>query len=248
MTDAVDRVLWTAGWDSTFRVAQLLLGSKARVEPWYVIDDDRRSSPVELRTMESMRAALIERDETVRQRLLPTRIVRKADIPSDSTITSWYQGLRKSNYWGAQYEWLARLAKAENVRFQIGLKSDDSPTARLSRLIVPVEGSGRFVLDPALEDGPEQLFKYFEFPICDLSKTQLVRKAETEGFDDILSMAWSCHTPLFDGKPCGWCNPCKHAREEGFGHRVPPPTLGRRVQYQLITMPRRLRRRLSSTR
>lgn len=34
-------LLWTGGWDSTFRVLQLLLCSRDAVQPHYIIDPER---------------------------------------------------------------------------------------------------------------------------------------------------------------------------------------------------------------
>ena len=39
------QILWTGGWDSTFRLLQLLLELKLEVIPHYVIDDTRESAP-----------------------------------------------------------------------------------------------------------------------------------------------------------------------------------------------------------
>jgi len=40
----VVNLLWTGGWDSTFRLLQLILDTRATIQPVYVIDTARRSS------------------------------------------------------------------------------------------------------------------------------------------------------------------------------------------------------------
>lgn len=239
-------VLWTSGWDSTFRVAQLLLMSDAVVQPWYVVDPDRYSSGTELRTMERIRLTLEQRDPSIHDRLKPTKVIDKADVPVDAEITGWFSDLRRSDYWGAQYDWLARLAKSEGVRLEIGLKSDDAPSVRLGDLVVKTDTPGRYGFDLESASGPKRLFQYFEFPIYDITKLESQQIAQANGYLDVMEMTWWCHTPLFNGQPCGWCNPCKHARAEGFGRRVPAPSLGKRLQYLLITKSRSLKRKLSS--
>src|SRR5688572_22265978 len=54
-------LLWTGGWDSTFRLLQLLLAQRLPVEPLYLLDDTRASSKVEIATVERLRAAIGER-------------------------------------------------------------------------------------------------------------------------------------------------------------------------------------------
>lgn len=44
-------------------------------------------------------------------------------------------------------------------------------------------------------------------------------------WEEILEKTWFCHHPISHpfkkGVPCGICNPCKVAIEEGFGHKIP---------------------------
>ena len=65
----VHRVLWTGGWDSTFRVLELVLHWKVSVEPHYVIFHP--SAPQEMAAMDAIRQALGSDAE----RILPTRAV-----------------------------------------------------------------------------------------------------------------------------------------------------------------------------
>jgi hypothetical protein len=36
-----------------------------------------------------------------------------------------------------------------------------------------------------------------------------------------MAMTWFCHTPAQDGLPCGFCNPCQYAIQDGFAWRIP---------------------------
>ena len=51
-------LLWTGGWDSTFRLLQLLLQQRVPVVPHYLVDDTRPSAQTELRTMACIRDRL----------------------------------------------------------------------------------------------------------------------------------------------------------------------------------------------
>ena len=45
-------LLWTGGWDSTFRLCQLILVKRKNVQPYYIIDNKRKSLQKELITMD----------------------------------------------------------------------------------------------------------------------------------------------------------------------------------------------------
>jgi hypothetical protein len=46
------------------------------------------------------------------------------------------------------------------------------------------------------------------------------RIAKERGFYSILEMSWFCFEPLKGLRPCGTCNPCKHAIEGGMARRI----------------------------
>ena len=69
--------------------------------------------------------------------------------------------------------------------------------------------------------GVSALFERFRFPLLNYSKTDLKAAAEEYGFLDILEESWFCHCPK-KGRPCGVCNPCHYAVQEGMEYRLPP--------------------------
>jgi 7-cyano-7-deazaguanine synthase len=51
-------------------------------------------------------------------------------------------------------------------------------------------------------------------------KVEEIRLMREWGMNDVVMSTWFCHTPVF-GKPCGCCNPCRDALNEGLAWRVP---------------------------
>ncbi len=51
-------VLWSGGWESTYRVLDLVFTEQAVVQPHYIVDINRPSSLHELRTMASIKHAI----------------------------------------------------------------------------------------------------------------------------------------------------------------------------------------------
>lgn len=231
MNQAPVNTLWTSGWDSTYRIAELVLKQRIPVTPWYVMDENRRSTAVELRTLATLRDLIQNKDPEAAHLLRPLVVHRRRDVPANAAITERYDALYSRGYLGKQYEWLARLAAAENVKFELGLKADDRPTKMLMPNIVAVDAPGLYTLAQDVSDDALRLFDRFFFPILDMTKTDMMANAREFGFLDILNQTWFCHCPTFSGKACGWCAPCEHARDEGFGWRVPKATFGRRVEF-----------------
>ncbi|ORJ91976.1 hypothetical protein A6F55_24855 [Prescottella equi] len=228
-------------------MADLLLTQGATVQPWYVVDPGRRSSKREIATINQISEALVRKDRTVADRLRPLNVRDRDDIPANPRLTSFYEQLAKTEFWGGQYEWLARLAAAEDVDLEISLKADDRPSVRLAAAVVPV-GDGRFALGGSVDDEAHKLFERFRFPVFDLTKTDMHDLARKNDFADILEMTWFCHSPSLRGKACGFCGPCTHAREEGFGWRVPAATTAGRIEYTALRYAWLLRLKLAGYR
>lgn len=220
-------MLWTAGWDSTFRVADLLMRQGRVVQPWYAVDRYRRSSDLELATQDVIRAHLAELDTATTQRLLPTRLLRVDEIPAAPAITAAFAALREKQYLGEQYEWLARLAADQQLTLELSIHRDDRAHDVLVADVEECEGSYRLVQDPS--DPALELFRRFRFPLFNTTKLDMQTAAHELGFSEVMELTWFCHTPI-RGTACGYCNPCRYTIEEGLGRRIPARTLRRRVE------------------
>lgn len=233
--------LWTSGWDSTFRVASLLLTQGKTVQPWYVKDTNRRSTKVELRTMDKIRSALELKDPTIADRLLPTNVVPIEDIPADPETTQRYKELFRRSFLGGQYDWLSRLAQWKGITLELNVHRDDKAHDFLEGSVEMLE-DGTYRLG-SNDDEALSLFSPFIFPLLELTKPEMQSLAEEGGFGDIMEMTWFCFNPLLDGTPCGTCNPCRYTTEEGLGRRIPSPSLSRTIQAHTLIRVWQLRNR-----
>lgn len=87
-------VLWTGGWDSTFRVADAVINKKADVQPYYVLDEDRGSWEMELETMNKLTSMLNDLNNKGESgRVLDFKTVNKKDIIPNEDITTSYKNL-----------------------------------------------------------------------------------------------------------------------------------------------------------
>src|ERR1700745_3309718 len=95
MENETVNLLWTGGWDSTFRLLDLLLVKQKKVQTFYIIDPDRRSAGIELRTMATIKQYLLEKHPQISRSLQPTRYKHLNDICKNKQITESYDRLRK---------------------------------------------------------------------------------------------------------------------------------------------------------
>jgi 7-cyano-7-deazaguanine synthase in queuosine biosynthesis len=221
-------LLWTGGWDSTYRLMCLVLTHKARTQPLYVLDTGRPSTLTELDAMTAIRRRLLQEHPHTAELLLPVELVLLDDIPGDPDIESKHRELKRQNPdYPNQYNWLARLAKARGIE---GLelcveKHIGGGTFESLRNVIELVHDDEYPTEYyRVADNPAnpalRLFHAFRFPLLGIDKMGMGRAAAEQGFGSYLEMTWFCHRPL-NGRPCGTCSPCRDAADLGLKRRVP---------------------------
>lgn len=205
-------VLWTGGWDSSYRVLELALVEDEHVQPHYLIDPDRASTPYELAAMDAIRSAALARGAAIGD----LEIGRVEEIPISAEAHAAHRDLAQRFRIGSQYLWLAEYARQRRLNhLQLCIHRDDrAHSAVVSACANPAAtGDGESGLVPLLD--------VFSFPILDLTKQAMRERAEACGFDDLMEWTWFCHGPTRSGRPCGFCNPCRWTMQEGLAYRLP---------------------------
>lgn len=234
-------LLWTGGWDSTFRLLQLLLLHRVPVIPHYLQDPTRASTQIELRTMVEIGDRLRATYPHTRHLLQPSRIGSVADVADDRELACALGEIRERCYIGSQYEWLPTYCKHNAIDdMELGVHVDDKVQALLRGVAIEFDhpcGYRSVRVDPGHADTAEfRLFRYFSFPLFHVDKVQIGQQAEAEGWNAIMDMTWFCHTPV-RGKPCGICAPCIYTIEEGLAHRVPASRRVLSFFYRRLALP-----------
>ena len=211
------KLLWTGGWDSTYRLIELSR-TVCKVQPIYVYGDGRPSEKYEIRAMTKILSELKNRSETIAE-LLSIQLIDKITIPLNEEVTNAYDLIHKETNLGSQHEWLARLAFVD-PGLEIGT---ESAPLEISRVLTAIDKFGRltrtddgFVLDH--ENSSKELMLVlgnFKFPIIDKSGHDMYANIRSWKYEDIMEKIWFCHTPIF-GKPCGFCHPCELKIETGM--------------------------------
>jgi 7-cyano-7-deazaguanine synthase in queuosine biosynthesis len=224
MNDAAEffpiHVLWTGGLDSSYRMVQLSR-RMVQIQPYY-LRDNRRSERLELSSIAEITKEIQEHPDT-RCTVLPLVTCRVSEIAPDKEITRAYRSLRRTTNIGSQYDWLARFAKTID-----GLELCIHDADKALKCIVKwgalkpqqdIANAPYHVIDAHRSStNLFRVFGRFRFPIIEKTKLEMIEDFKRWGFEQTMHKTWFCFTPI-DGKPCGLCNPCKSAIEEGLSFR-----------------------------
>lgn len=217
MKKTVD-VLWTGGWDSTFRVIQLL-SQGDDVRPHYICDPGRASTPMEISAINRIADSLKNKSK-LNGKLFPVTIVEFSDFEKYSDIEAAYLDVMKMHYIGEQYKWIADYCRFNKVE-SIDISVQNNPFIKKNH---------------ARNDYPfSVIFKGLKFPLITYSKQDMKNWCIENGLLEVLEESWFCHSPTRTGKPCGVCSPCIVVSEEGMGYRLP---VSAKIRYHLRVIPR----------
>lgn len=214
-------ILWTGGWDSTYRVLQLA-NKPVTIQPYYLIRGKRKSRDFELRAIDRITKEIRQHPET--RCTISDLISQKIeDIVDDQEITDAYNDILKTDFFGSQYDWLARFASTID-HLELTIHEDDKAATILKKYggFIKKHDDLRgdyYVLNrEASTDSLIKVFGNYHFPILNANKLEMKRWAEEANYIDIMNKTWFCHSPRRD-KPCGICNPCIYTIEEGLAYR-----------------------------
>ncbi|NLF71790.1 MAG: hypothetical protein GX575_22390 [Candidatus Anammoximicrobium sp.] len=226
----VIRVLWTGGFDSSNRMVQLSR-RQVCIQPYY-LSGNRRSKQRELNSIAAVARDIQEHPDTVCT-ILPLITVRLEDIGPDREITAAHRRLRRATEIGSQYDCLARFAKTV-AGLELCLEKAES-----SKALNCILKYGALKLEHEVLNDPYcvidkdrssqdliRVFGAFRFPVIDKTKLELVEGFRQLGFEQTMHKTWFCFTPV-NGEPCGACNPCRSAIEEGMRFRFTDAALKR---------------------
>lgn len=204
------RILWTGGWDSTFRMVELGFRDVI-VQPVYVLDPNRTSHNCELKAMKKI-LDILRNDSRFVAEYNDLKVFKLEDIPKDEKITNAYKIISKETKLGSQYDWLARLGKMYSG-MEMGIEKALSGSSRAidtmnkyCHILYKNEGEG-YVAEDSSEVG-KLVLGWFSFPIIQRSEVDMVRQIKEWHCEDVMQHIWFCHNPI-DGKPCGFCRPCQ---------------------------------------
>ena len=223
-TNAPVNLFWTGGYDSTFRLLQLVLEQGKVVQPCYLIDPQRQSLRLEIKAMRDIKKLLFEQRPGVRSLILPTIYMEISDIPHDEEIDQAYKTFTSNNRLDAQYVWLATYCKQNHIHaMEVSTQIKRDPQKHPPRYFLEKVGDGpEYRLKDELRVGVEGiLFGNFRYPKYGIPKLEMKTYSDAAGWADLMALTWFCHYPVHGRYPCGTCMPCNVVLTEGLPWRIP---------------------------
>lgn len=206
-------LFFTGGYDSTYRLCELLLKEKKQVQPIYIMDPyldnytnnrtRRRNYSNEKKSQEKIIAKIKKMFPDCSKLLKDTIIVPK--VPYDKEIELAMKDLKKRKYIRrskCQYGAMAQYCKNNKVNVEVCAEKHGHFERKLRNKI---DNNNMF----NIKKHPELvIFKYFELPLFSKTKEDMLNEAQAYNFDELLRNTWSCWYPK-KNKPCGKCIMCK---------------------------------------
>ena len=219
-------VFWTGGLDSSFRMMQLSR-MDVEIQPIYLSDADSGKTRHERNAMAQITDDLKNNPQT-KATILPL-IVVKGRLPIDDDIAKAYEFLKGKYHIGTQYRKMAQITRNMDIKVEVCLeystrsKACDAVNTEGTLLETVCDDGYQYLA--LSEDSSEEVMKIygnlrFPLPLYKMTKEDEVETIKQMGLFDTMKKTWFCHYPIF-GYPCGHCNPCKDALNEGMEWRVP---------------------------
>lgn len=219
-------LFWTGGWDSTFRLLQILLEEKKPVQTHYIIDQRRASRTKEMETQQEIRRWLAEHYPYTAELFPGTNFFTLEDIKPDLEISDAYQKIIKRRHIGDQYEWLARYCKQNGIH-EMEIGKEKFATFEYIRdyehFLYP-EFEEAFISEPDYESMKKNalvLFRDISMPLRHISKVDMLEISKQKKWLPVMEITWFCFNPVRDRIPCGLCNPCTYVIQNNFAWRIP---------------------------
>jgi len=220
-------ILWTGGYDSTFRVCQALIDEKKIVQPIYISDiidnlpekknERRRSTKYEYDAMNIIRKEISKKYPHLSDNFLPLIDINKITIDNEiqfnMNILKKQKRVRRKT---CQYGAIAQLSKNMNKKnyptyLEISVEKEPHGSIMYRTIHNKVDYiNGKYYLKKYLNnyDKSLEIFRYLSFPTLNYNKKDMLNIATKNGYRDILQLTWSCWYPI-NGKPCKKCIMCR---------------------------------------
>lgn len=243
-------LLWSGGWDGTFRLLQLC-EYDISIQPIYIIDQARRSTQTEINAMK----AIVEMaSEHSKANILDIIFYKKEDILlkySNAKISDAFRRLREKYNIGTQYEWFALLCNELNTNMESAVvhqyhgKVEDAIEMEGAFTTIEDDILGHRIITDISKSSSDitLVFGRLIFPVIKLTKKDEENIARENGWLDIMEHSWFCHSPI-NGKPCGLCGPCDDAMNTGMEWRMPPEAIRRYKQKKIYGAIKKIKRNI----
>lgn len=232
------RLLWTGGWDSTFRMVQLSHMEGVEVQPVYITGTRKPNVKQEMRAIRRIWRALMEKLPKCRFHHVEY-IEMEKDFTVPRKFDEAYRRLQERfPALGRQYRMLGAYA-ALHPGVELGEEHYYEKPGTLYSIFNAVgglrfdgDGIGHLpgtILDPDIQ----LLFGNYSFPIARYREVEMKEMVEKWHDEDVMAHVWFCQEPIH-GKPCGCCVPCQIKMKAHMDFLLPEESQKRYRAFKII--------------
>lgn len=214
-------IFWTGGYDSTFRLCQLLIRHKKQVQPIYIIDPNldnyedkntkRKNHKFEINAMKKIKKMLHNKfDHILKLNLLMPLIVIKK-VKYDTSIKKKMLELKKKKYVRrsqCQYGGMAQVCKNLEKKIEVCAEVGGFFQKKLKNKIY-CDNKNCYFKNFSDSDKCLSIFNNFLLPVINYTKEDMYQESLKYNFNNILNETWSCWYPK-NNKPCNRCDMCRN--------------------------------------
>jgi 7-cyano-7-deazaguanine synthase in queuosine biosynthesis len=208
----INYVYWTGGYDSTYRICELLIVKKEKVQPIYLsynldseYDTDfwvRNNRIQEKKSMNIIKKKLFEKYPYTKNLLNDTIEIAKNFKDSD-----YVQKINQLNLWPYKRR-IHQYVHLGKISFQLK-RYIDTGVLGIHNSHFPIFVKEHLDKETnKLKVSKNHPLHYLKFPLFGKTKKNLCDFARKHKFNDILLLTWSCWFPDKMGKRCGRCPMC----------------------------------------
>tara|TARA_E500000178_G_scaffold296798_1_gene303184 strand:+ start:3024 stop:3791 length:768 start_codon:yes stop_codon:yes gene_type:complete len=209
-------LFFTGGYDSTYRLCELAIVNKVKVQPIYIsdmfIDNEknkktrRKNHVYEKKSQDKIIDKIKDKFPNTKKLIEPTIIVKSIDY--DKETKEAMATMKKNKYVRrpkCQYGAMAQYCKNENKKVELCAEIGGHFEKKLGKYVTKEGDNYVFDVD---KNKDLKVFENFYLPLIKMTKHDMLQEAKTQDFDSILNNTWSCWYPK-NGKHCGKCIMCK---------------------------------------
>lgn len=204
---------WTGGYDSTFRLLQLIIIENKIVKPYYLnfptldgYNIRRKNVKFEIKTMRRIINELrrIGYGDKIRDLQIITDVPLSKEVLDATTILHKQKKIRRAV---SQYAHMLQFAIDKNDVFEEC--AEKNPHSTSYKMLSSILNKNKMLNIDEVIGTPLYAIRNIKFPIIDLTKEDMLKIAKENNFDYILGWTKTCWYPDSKGTPCNKCIMCK---------------------------------------
>lgn len=203
----------SGGYDSIFRLCQLVIMEQTPVQPIYLnipktdgVKVRRQNIPYEINSIKNSINELTKMGYG--HLIYPIQYITKCKL-SNSVIEACQRFYREGKFSRVitQYTYMIQISLQMNKIIESGVLC--SRNGAIWQAVGPIINKETQMIDlNKIRHRDDLVFRNLKFPLCGMTKNQMLHIAKENGFCNILHMTISCWFPV-NGKPCNKCIMCR---------------------------------------